>query len=175
MNAQYEMVKLGEVCAFEYGKPLKEENRVSGDYPVYGSNGIVGYHNNFLVEAPFIVVGRKGSAGSVHFSKKNGFPIDTTFFIKLKNEDRVLLKYLSHFFCPSPSSRNPAKNRRRTGRRPGRRGWSQASEGEDGIQHPRHHRPGMGEGLINIASTIVYCYIVNKLQLITPQEGMACW
>ncbi len=93
-QSKFEMVKLGDVCEFEYGKPLKEENRINGKYPVYGSNGIVGYHNVYLVEAPFLVVGRKGSAGSVHYSYENGFPIDTTFYIKLKSEKQVLLKYL---------------------------------------------------------------------------------
>ncbi len=94
VHAIHEMVLLGDVCSFEYGKPLKEENRINGEFPVYGSNGIVGYHNEFLVEAPFLVVGRKGSAGSVHYSEKSGFPIDTTFFVKLAQEDKILLKYL---------------------------------------------------------------------------------
>jgi restriction endonuclease S subunit len=86
-------VKLGEVCEFEYGKPLKEENRRQGKYPVFGSNGIVGYHDEFLVEAPFIVVGRKGSAGAVTFSEQNGYPIDTTFFIRQNN--KVNIRYLA--------------------------------------------------------------------------------
>lgn len=94
ISSKYPMVKIGELCSFDYGKPLKEENRVEGEYPVFGSNGIVGFHNEYLVEAPFIVVGRKGSAGEVHYSNQNGFPIDTTFYIKLKIEDRVRLKYL---------------------------------------------------------------------------------
>jgi type I restriction enzyme M protein len=93
-NAVFPSVKIGEVCSFDYGKPLKQEDRFPGDYPVFGSNGIVGYHNAFLVEAPFIVVGRKGSAGEVHFSEKNGFPIDTTFYIKLNNENRIKLRFL---------------------------------------------------------------------------------
>jgi len=63
--SNYELVELGEVCEFQYGKPLKKDNRIYGEFPVYGSNGIVGYHNNYLVEAPFIIVGRKGSAGEV--------------------------------------------------------------------------------------------------------------
>ncbi len=92
----YEFVRLGEICAFEYGKALKESNRVPGDYPVFGSNGIVGFHNEYLVEAPFLVIGRKGSAGEVHYSGQNGFPIDTTFYVKLEDEDRILLKYLFH-------------------------------------------------------------------------------
>lgn len=93
-ESSYELVELGEVCEFEYGKPLKEEDRITGEYPVFGSNGIVGYHNTFLVEKPFIIVGRKGSAGSVHYSELSGYPIDTTFFVKLKKEDKVNLKYL---------------------------------------------------------------------------------
>ncbi len=92
----YPMVAIGDICTFEYGKSLKADNRVEGEYPVYGSNGIVGYHNEYLVEAPFLIVGRKGSAGEVHYSDKNGFPIDTTFYIKLENENKVLLKYLFH-------------------------------------------------------------------------------
>jgi type I restriction enzyme M protein len=93
-NAVFPLVKIGDLCSFDYGKPLKQEDRIPGDYPVFGSNGIVGYHNSFLVEAPFIVVGRKGSAGEVHFSERNGFPIDTTFYIKLNNENRIKLKFL---------------------------------------------------------------------------------
>jgi type I restriction enzyme M protein len=93
---QFPMINIGEICVFEYGKPLKAENRIDGEFPVYGSNGIVGYHNEYLVEAPFIIVGRKGSAGSVHYSEKNGFPIDTTFYIKLENENTIILKYLFH-------------------------------------------------------------------------------
>jgi len=96
-HKDWSMVELGEICEFEYGRPLKEEERIKGPFPVYGSNGIVGWHNEFLVEAPFLVVGRKGSAGSVHYSEQNGFPIDTTFFIKLENENHVLLKFL--YYC----------------------------------------------------------------------------
>ena len=92
-DSHYPMVEIGEVCDFEYGKPLKQEDRKNGQYPVYGSNGIVGYHDEYLVKAPFIIVGRKGSAGKVTFSFKNGFPIDTTFYID-KTKLQTNLKYL---------------------------------------------------------------------------------
>lgn len=95
-SSDYSLITIGEICQFEYGKPLKKEDRVFGDYPVFGSNGIVGYHNEYLVEEPFIIIGRKGSAGEVHYSNTKGFPIDTTFFVKLESENIVLLKYLYH-------------------------------------------------------------------------------
>jgi len=74
--------KLGEVCELAYGKGLKSENRIEGEYPVVGSNGIVGNHSEYLVEGPGIVIGRKGTIGEVIWLHQNFFPIDTTFYIK---------------------------------------------------------------------------------------------
>ena len=91
---KWPLVKLKDECVFEYGKPLKKEERKIGSYPVFGSNGIIGYHNKYLTKGPCIIVGRKGTAGKVTYSQSNCFPIDTTFFIKLKNINRYNLKFL---------------------------------------------------------------------------------
>ena len=85
IDPSWPRIKLGEILSLEYGEPLKETNRDGGEYPVFGSNGIVGWHSKYLVEGPFIIVGRKGSAGEVTFSSKSGYPIDTTFFVNLCN------------------------------------------------------------------------------------------
>jgi len=74
--------KLRNLIELAYGKALKSEDRVKGVYPVIGSNGIVGYHNSFLVQGPGIVIGRKGTIGEVIWINENFFPIDTTFYIK---------------------------------------------------------------------------------------------
>jgi type I restriction enzyme, S subunit len=74
---------LGKILFLEYGKSLPQQMRIEGGgYPVYGSNGRIGYHNDYLVEGPVIIVGRKGSVGMVHFEKDNCWPIDTTYYIK---------------------------------------------------------------------------------------------
>ncbi len=86
-QSKWTLEKLGDICSFEYGKPLPEDNRLPGLYPVMGSNGRVGFHKEYLVEGPVIVVGRKGSAGEVIWESENCFPIDTTFYIKLKHND----------------------------------------------------------------------------------------
>lgn len=94
INHKWPMVSLGEICSFEYGKPLKQEDRKGGEYPVFGSNGIVGYHNEYLVQGPLIVVGRKGSAGAVLYSEKSGYPIDTTFYVQLNDTEKTDYKFL---------------------------------------------------------------------------------
>ena len=98
IDPSWETVELGEVFELAYGKGLKADNRVAGKYNVYGSNGVVGTHNEYFVNGPFVVVGRKGSAGELHYSINNGCPIDTTFYISQKelkkNVNLELLFYL---------------------------------------------------------------------------------
>jgi type I restriction enzyme S subunit len=76
--------KLGDIVEFAYGKALKEENRRHGKVPVYGSNGLVGWHDEAFVKGPGIVVGRKGNPGIVTWVPTEFSPIDTTFYIILK-------------------------------------------------------------------------------------------
>lgn len=83
---------LNEIITLEYGVGLPQENRKNGDYPVYGSNGIVDFHIDFLVEGPGIIVGRKGSIGEICWSESNFWPIDTTYYVQPKND--VDLKWL---------------------------------------------------------------------------------
>ena len=73
----------GTLYELIYGKSLPNATRnPDGDYAVYGSNGIVGHHDAFLVEHPVLIVGRKGAVGSVSLSSKPCWPIDTTYFIR---------------------------------------------------------------------------------------------
>lgn len=74
-------VALGDVIRLEYGRALSASVREAGDVPVYGSNGICGKHSAALVNERGIVVGRKGTAGSVNVTTGPFWPIDTTYFV----------------------------------------------------------------------------------------------
>ncbi len=93
IDPEWDVVEFEDVCTLEYGKSLPKSKRIEGEFPVVGSNGITGYHNEFLLEAPSIIVGRKGSAGEVVFISKPCYPIDTTYYVELKSED-TKLKYV---------------------------------------------------------------------------------
>lgn len=73
---------LGEVISLQYGKSLKDSTRNPGDVPVFGSSGIVGFHNRALVKGPALIVGRKGNVGSVFYTSIDCFPIDTVYFVE---------------------------------------------------------------------------------------------
>ncbi|MDO9311259.1 MAG: restriction endonuclease subunit S, partial [Nitrosomonas sp.] len=78
----WEIKKLGSVLELCYGKALKDDDRVSGEFHVYGSSGVVGTHNESLVKTPGLIVGRKGNVGSVYWSDRGFFPIDTVYYVK---------------------------------------------------------------------------------------------
>jgi type I restriction enzyme S subunit len=77
----WEKKPLGTIAPLKYGKALKNDDRVPGPFPVYGSSGIVGTHTKALVPGPTIIVGRKGNVGSVYWSPDDCHPIDTVYYI----------------------------------------------------------------------------------------------
>jgi len=76
--------KVEQLLELAYGKALKASDRIAGAIPVYGSGGVTGYHNEALVNVPSIVIGRKGTVGSLYWEDRPFFPIDTVFYVKTK-------------------------------------------------------------------------------------------
>lgn len=88
------MLTVGTFAPFIYGKGLSKKTRnETGSVPVFGSNGIIGYHDTPLTNGPTIIIGRKGTVGAVHYSPVPCWPIDTTFYITESNSQRLLFKY----------------------------------------------------------------------------------
>ncbi len=86
--------KIGDLLELAYGKALPKKSRKPGPYPVYGSGGIGGYHSEYFVEGPGIIVGRKGTVGSVYWEDEDFFPIDTVFYVKTKKPVPLYWIYL---------------------------------------------------------------------------------
>ena len=102
--------RLGDIVELSYGKALRAGDRRGGPVAVYGSGGQVGWHDKALVTGPGIVVGRKGNVGSVYWSDRDFFPIDTTYYaesaLPLRFLDQLLrtLKFVdSHAAVPGLS------------------------------------------------------------------------
>jgi type I restriction enzyme, S subunit len=102
---------LGEVGALNYGKALKESERVAGDIPVYGSSGIIGENEKSYTEGPAIIVGRKGNVGSIFWSPHAFWPIDTVYFIDAEHSSLYLLYTLDRMIFQSSDVAVPGLNR----------------------------------------------------------------
>ncbi|MEB2610950.1 restriction endonuclease subunit S [Burkholderia cenocepacia] len=88
------MSELGSLLTLEYGEALPAEARSGYGFPVFGSNGEVGRHLNFLIPDAGIVVGRKGSVGKVTWSNSPFWPIDTTYWVRCAPEDKRWLYWM---------------------------------------------------------------------------------
>jgi len=107
----WERKPLGEYVTLNYGKALKADDRVDGDYPVFGSSGIVGTHEKPLVQGPGVIVGRKGNVGSVYWSSKSFHPIDTVYYIGAEESSLYLFYALQHMHFISTDVAVPGLNR----------------------------------------------------------------
>ncbi|EAA7456535.1 restriction endonuclease subunit S [Salmonella sp. NW1258] len=68
------------------GLTAKEMN-ASGDIPVYGGNGITGYHDKYNTEEPIIVIGRVGYyCGSVHLTPEKSWITDNALLVDFNRE-----------------------------------------------------------------------------------------
>jgi len=81
MGVEWELSTVGDFCPFVYGKALPERSRIPGVFPVISSAGISGSHHEPLVTTGGIVIGRKGTVGSVTLSMSAFWPIDTAFYV----------------------------------------------------------------------------------------------
>ena len=75
------MSRLKHLLRLNYGDALAQDLRRHGAIPVFGSNGMVGFHNEANTFGPCVIVGRKGSFGKVTWSDLPVLCIDTAYFV----------------------------------------------------------------------------------------------
>lgn len=74
-------VRLGELMRISSGDGLTSKQMDnSGQIPVYGGNGITGYHTNYNISKESIVIGRVGAyCGSIHLTEEKAWVTDNAF------------------------------------------------------------------------------------------------
>jgi len=92
---EWNELALGEVLTLQRGFDLPKRLRKNGPYPVVSSSGVTGWHDEFKVEPPGIVIGRYGTLGSVHWVAEKFWPLNTSLWVKdFKGNDPKFLSYL---------------------------------------------------------------------------------
>jgi type I restriction enzyme S subunit len=103
--------RVGDRVTLRYGKALKNDDRVAGEIPVFGSSGVVGFHDTALSPGPGIIIGRKGNVGSLYWHDGRFFPIDTVYFTSPAETDIYLYYALSGAGFQSTDGAVPGLNR----------------------------------------------------------------
>jgi len=78
----WEVKSLDNIITFQRGFDLPKTDFKVGDFPVVGSTGIIGFHNEFKVKSPCIVTGRSGTLGIFQYLNEDFWAHNTTLWVK---------------------------------------------------------------------------------------------
>lgn len=91
------MARFADVLTIINGKNQKKVENPNGQYPIYGSGGIMGYADDYICEANTVVIGRKGSINNPIFVETRFWNVDTAFGL-CADPTKLQPKYL-YYFC----------------------------------------------------------------------------
>jgi type I restriction enzyme, S subunit len=78
----WERVPLENALVLQRGFDLPTQARQDGTVPIYGSTGILGYHDKAKASAPGVVTGRSGTLGEVQYVADDYWPLNTALWVK---------------------------------------------------------------------------------------------
>jgi type I restriction enzyme S subunit len=82
---RFPTIALGDLIKVSSGSGLIGSDQKGGEYPVYGGNGVNGWHDDYTVPAGTIVIGRVGVyCGAVHVTDRSSWVTDNALVVALK-------------------------------------------------------------------------------------------
>ena len=88
---------LEDLVFFQRGFDITKAEQNTGDIPVVSSSGVTSYHSESRAHGPGVVVGRKGSLGTIHYVDRPYWPHDTTLWSRdLKRNHARFVYYFLH-------------------------------------------------------------------------------
>ncbi len=91
-------LRLGEICRPRQWKTLSKKDLVADGYPVYGANGKIGFATDFTHSKPTLLIGCRGSCGSIHITEPFSYANGNAMALDDLDEERIEIKYLYHYF-----------------------------------------------------------------------------
>lgn len=64
------------------GVDLPLQDRRGGDVPIFGSNGLLGFHDTSVSDGPGVITGRSGTIGKVFYTERKYWPLNTALYVK---------------------------------------------------------------------------------------------
>jgi type I restriction enzyme S subunit len=109
------VIKVGEIVTLQRGFDITRKEQRAGKIPVVSSSGVLSYHDTAMVKGPGVIIGRKGSLGTVFYVEDDYWPHDATLWVKdfHGNHPRFIYYFLKslNFKHFDVGSSNPTLNR----------------------------------------------------------------
>jgi type I restriction enzyme, S subunit len=111
----WEVRQLGRFITLQRGVDITKDQQVEGSIPVVSSGGVSSYHNEPTSPGPGVIVGRKGSVGTVYYISGAYWAHDTTLWVREFNGNHE--RFVYYLLCNlnlkrfDTGSSNPTINR----------------------------------------------------------------
>ena len=92
---KWALCHFGDIVTVINGRNQKEVENPNGEYPIYGSGGIIGRADDYICPENCTIIGRKGSINNPIFVKEKFWNVDTAF--GLLPSKAILPKFLFYF------------------------------------------------------------------------------
>lgn len=88
---------LSDVCRPRQWPTLSKKDMATDGYPVYGANGKIGFSKDYTHESPVLLVGCRGSCGTLHITDSISYANGNAMALDELNTDIVSINYLFHY------------------------------------------------------------------------------
>lgn len=88
-----------EILTIKYGKGLETTKLTSIGYPVFGSNGVIGFYTKYMYETPQVLISCRGaSSGVVNISLPFSFITSNSLVCERTRPNELTFEYLKYYF-----------------------------------------------------------------------------
>ena len=99
MNDYMVRSNIREVFSVSSGVGLPQHKMNYGIYPVYGGNGVTGFHSDFIFEEKRLIIGRVGEhCGNIHITSKKAWITDNALIVYFKDNSEII-EFWYCFLC----------------------------------------------------------------------------
>ena len=132
MASEWKTTTIGQQVTLQRGIDITRAQQRPGIVPVVSSGGISSYHDTTFAKSPGVILGRKGTLGTVFYMREDYWPHDTTLWVRdFHNNDPHFVYYFFKSIAPDllaldVGSANPALNRNHV--HPGEVQWPEIDE-----------------------------------------------
>ena len=95
-DKEWKFSKWNEILTIRNSKNQKNVEDKNGQFPIYGSGGIIGYAKDWIVKKNSVIIGRKGNINKPILVRENFWNVDTAFGLE-PTLDKINSEYLFYF------------------------------------------------------------------------------
>lgn len=90
----FEMRRLGDLVEIKCGKNKTPDDKMGNKYPYYGTSGVTGYTDFYLIDNLHLLIARNGSVGNIFLLDEKTYPSDHMFIV---TGEQFILKYVYYY------------------------------------------------------------------------------